>query len=90
MTSAGCRGSSTLTRRLIGGLPPERLDRLRALAADLRPLLPEAGGMQEVQRLLAERVDVMDAIIVTRELLSLCLVVGGLFDLRIEVGIVLK
>jgi hypothetical protein len=52
----------------ISGLPPERLDRLRALAADLRPLLPEAGGMQEVQRLLAERdVDVMDAIIVTRE-----------------------
>jgi hypothetical protein len=34
-------------------------------------LLSEAGGMQEIQRLLAERdVEVMDAIIITRELLG--------------------
>jgi hypothetical protein len=43
---------------------------VRALAAELRPLLSEAGGMQEIQRLLADRdVEVMDAIIITRELL---------------------
>ncbi|MDB5911076.1 MAG: hypothetical protein JWP34_5193, partial [Massilia sp.] len=55
----------------ISGLPPERLDRLRALTAELRPLLPEGSGMQEIQRLLAERdVEMMDAIIITRELLG--------------------
>jgi hypothetical protein len=55
----------------ISGLLPERLERLRTLAAELRPLLSEAGGMQDIQRLLAERdVEVMDAIIATRELLG--------------------
>lgn len=39
----------------ISGLPPERLDRLTALAAELRPLLSEAAGMEKIQRLLAER-----------------------------------
>ncbi|MGI8335244.1 hypothetical protein ACRYCC_35290 [Actinomadura scrupuli] len=55
----------------ISGLPPERLDRLTALATELRPMLSEAGGMPKIQRLLAERdLQVMDAIIVTRALLG--------------------
>ncbi|WP_328825867.1 hypothetical protein OHT77_00515 [Streptomyces sp. NBC_00252] len=45
--------------------------RLEALVDECRPLLAGDGGMAAVQRLLAERrVEVLDAVVITRELLG--------------------
>ncbi|UUU36514.1 hypothetical protein JIX56_45590 [Streptomyces sp. CA-210063] len=55
----------------IRGLHPERAGRLEALVEECRPLLADEGGMAAVQRLLSERrVEVLDAVVVTRELLG--------------------
>lgn len=55
---------------VIRGLHPERTARLEALVDECRPLLTTAGGMAVVQRLLSERrVEVLDAVVITRELL---------------------
>lgn len=55
----------------IRGWSPERTARLEALVDECRPLLAGDGGMAAVQRLLAERrVEVLDAVVITRELLG--------------------
>ncbi|MFJ9714212.1 hypothetical protein [Streptomyces sp. NPDC101234] len=55
----------------ISGLHPERTVRLEALVNECRPLLTGDGGMAAVQRLLSERrVEVLDAVLITRELLG--------------------
>ncbi|MER5748050.1 hypothetical protein ABT097_32870 [Streptomyces sp. NPDC002225] len=55
----------------ISGLSPERRARLEALVDECRPLLTGDGGMATVQRLLSERrVEVLDAVVITRELLG--------------------
>lgn len=55
----------------IRGWSPERMARLEALVDECRPLLAGDGGMAAVQRLLAERrVEVLDAVVITRELLG--------------------
>jgi hypothetical protein len=57
--------------RTIRGLHPERAARLESLVDECRPLLADDGGMAAVQRLLSERqVEVLDAVVVTRELLG--------------------
>ncbi|NBE50661.1 hypothetical protein [Streptomyces boluensis] len=49
----------------------ERVARLEPLIDACRPLLAGAGGMAAVQRLLSEReVAVLDAVVITRELLG--------------------
>ncbi|MET9105278.1 hypothetical protein [Streptomyces zhihengii] len=54
----------------IRGLSPERRARLEALVNECRPLA-ESDGMDAVQRLLSERkVEVLDAVVITRELLG--------------------
>ncbi|MEU9202873.1 hypothetical protein [Streptomyces sp. NPDC048332] len=56
---------------MIRGLHPERTARLEALVDECRPLLASAGGMDVVQRLLSELgVEVLDAVVITRELLG--------------------
>ncbi|MFE7451484.1 hypothetical protein [Streptomyces griseus] len=56
---------------VIRGLHPERTARLETLVDECRPLLTSAGGMAVVQRLLSERrVEVLDAVVITRELLG--------------------
>lgn len=56
---------------VIRGLHPERTARLEALVDECRPLLASAGGMAFVQKLLSERrVEVLDAVVITRELLG--------------------
>ncbi|MGW1658458.1 hypothetical protein [Streptomyces atratus] len=56
---------------VIRGLHPERSTRLEALVDECRPLLTSTGGMAVVQRLLSERrVEVLDAVVITRELLG--------------------
>ncbi|RPE27190.1 hypothetical protein EDD90_10888 [Streptomyces sp. Ag109_O5-1] len=53
----------------ISGLHPERTARLEALVNECRPLLTGDGGKAAVQRLLSERrVEVLDAVMITREL----------------------
>ncbi|SDY48493.1 Uridine kinase [Micromonospora pattaloongensis] len=53
------------------GLDPERAARLTALVQQCRPLLDRGEGMDAVQRLLRDRnIAIMDAILVTRELLA--------------------
>ncbi|MFC8790809.1 hypothetical protein [Streptomyces cinereoruber] len=55
----------------ISGLHPERTARLEALVNECRPLLTGDGGMAAVQQLLTERrVEVLDAVMITRELLG--------------------
>ncbi|MGW0424641.1 hypothetical protein [Streptomyces sp. NPDC003015] len=55
----------------ITGLSPERTARLEALVDECRPLLAGEGEMAAVQRLLSERrVEVLDAVVITRELLG--------------------
>ena len=55
----------------IRGWSPERTARLEALVDECRPLLAWDGGMAAVQRLLSERrVEVLDAVVITRELLG--------------------
>lgn len=55
----------------IRGLSLERAARLEALVDECRPLLAGEGGMAAVQRLLCERrVEVLDAVVITRELLG--------------------
>ncbi|MGP4112347.1 hypothetical protein ACTWP5_15725 [Streptomyces sp. 4N509B] len=55
----------------IRGLSPERTARLEALVDECRPLLAGNDGMVAVQRLLCERrVEVLDAVVITRELLG--------------------
>ncbi|MGW0511575.1 hypothetical protein ACWD1W_20240 [Streptomyces olivaceoviridis] len=55
----------------IRGLSPERTARLEALVDECRPLLAGNDGMAAVQRLLCERrVEVLDAVVITRELLG--------------------
>ncbi|MFB8106773.1 hypothetical protein ACFC3O_28805 [Streptomyces sp. NPDC056007] len=55
----------------IRGWSPERTARLEALVDECRPLLAGDGGMAAVQRLLSERrVEVLDAVVITRELLG--------------------
>jgi len=55
----------------IPGLDPQRAVRLTALVEQCRPLLDQGAGMGAVQRLLLDRgIAVMDAILVTRELLG--------------------
>ncbi|WP_424215734.1 hypothetical protein ACN20G_26600 (plasmid) [Streptomyces sp. BI20] len=55
----------------ISGLRPERTARLEALIAECRPVLAGDEGMAAVQRLLTERrVEVLDAVVITRELLG--------------------
>ncbi|MDT0386056.1 hypothetical protein [Streptomyces dubilierae] len=55
----------------IRGLHPERTARLEALVNVCRPLLTGDGGMAAVQQLLTERrVEVLDAVVITRELLG--------------------
>jgi hypothetical protein len=55
----------------IRGLSPERTARLEALVDECRPLLVGDGGMATVQRLLSQRrVEVLDAVVITRELLG--------------------
>lgn len=52
-------------------LDPERAARVSALVAEFRPLLAAGTGMPAVQHELSARgVGVMDAVIVTRELLG--------------------
>ncbi|MFE2064413.1 hypothetical protein ACFXDH_18770 [Streptomyces sp. NPDC059467] len=56
---------------VISRLHPERTARLEALVNECRPLLMGDGGMAAVQRLLGERrVEVLDAVLITRELLG--------------------
>ena len=53
------------------GLDPERAVRLTALVQQCRPLLDQGKGMDGVQRLLrARNIAIIDAILVTRELLD--------------------
>lgn len=55
----------------IGGLHPERAARLEALVEECRPLLADDDGLAAVQRLLSERrIELLDAVVVTRELLG--------------------
>lgn len=55
----------------ISGLHPERAARLEMLVNECRPLLTGDGGMAAVQRLLTERrVEVIEAVMITRELLG--------------------
>ncbi|WP_329013462.1 hypothetical protein [Streptomyces sp. NBC_00690] len=55
----------------IRGLSPERAARLEELVDKCRPLLLGDNGMAAVQRLLSERrVEVLDAVVITRELLG--------------------
>ncbi|GAA2653655.1 hypothetical protein GCM10010425_79480 [Streptomyces spororaveus] len=55
----------------ISGLHPERTARLEVLVNECRPLLEGDGGMAAVQRLLSERrVEVLDAVVITRKLLG--------------------
>ncbi|MFJ5637666.1 hypothetical protein ACIQF5_34180 [Streptomyces goshikiensis] len=55
----------------ISGLHPERTARLEVLVNECLPLLAGDGGMVAVQRLLSERrVEVLDAVVITRELLG--------------------
>jgi hypothetical protein len=55
----------------IRGWSPERTARLEALVDECRPLLAGDGGMAAVQRLLSKRrVEVLDAVVITRELLG--------------------
>ncbi|MDJ0347102.1 hypothetical protein QMK19_36935 [Streptomyces sp. H10-C2] len=55
----------------IRGLHPERTARLEALVDECQPLLASDGGMAAVRRLLsALRVEVLDAVVITRELLG--------------------
>ncbi|MEL5957143.1 hypothetical protein AADR41_20610 [Streptomyces sp. CLV115] len=55
----------------IRGLSPERTARLEALVDECWPLLAGDDGMAAVQRLLSERrVEVLDAVVITRELLG--------------------
>ncbi|MGW7334219.1 hypothetical protein ACWGIU_37605 [Streptomyces sp. NPDC054840] len=55
----------------ISGLHPERTARLEVLVNECRPMLAGDGGMAAVQRLLSERrVEVLDAVVITRELLG--------------------
>ncbi|MFF6983719.1 hypothetical protein ACFZAV_40075 [Streptomyces sp. NPDC008343] len=55
----------------IRGLSPERTARLEAFVDECRPLLAGTNGMSAVQRLLCERrVGVLDAVVITRELLG--------------------
>jgi hypothetical protein len=55
----------------IRGWSPERTARLEALVDECRPLLAGDGGMAAVQRLLSERrVEVLDAVVITCELLG--------------------
>jgi hypothetical protein len=55
----------------IRGLGPERTARREALVDECRPLLVGDGGMATVQRLLSQRrVEVLDAVVITRELLG--------------------
>ena len=55
----------------VRGLDPERAAWLTTLVQQCRPLLDQAEGMDAVQRLLRDRnVAIMDAILVTRELLG--------------------
>ncbi|MET9646223.1 hypothetical protein [Streptomyces syringium] len=55
----------------IRGLHPERTARLEALVDECWPVLAGDGAMAAVQRLLSERrVDVLDAVVITRELLG--------------------
>jgi hypothetical protein len=52
-------------------LDPARVERISALVTECGPLLGSPAGMDAVQRLLSDReVSVMDAILVTRELLG--------------------
>ncbi|WP_327714076.1 hypothetical protein OG381_00560 [Streptomyces sp. NBC_00490] len=52
-------------------LDPARLERISALVTECGPLLGTPAGMDAVQQLLSDRqVSVMDAILVTRELLG--------------------
>ncbi|MFJ2241007.1 hypothetical protein [Streptomyces sp. NPDC087859] len=52
-------------------LDPARVERISALVTECKPLLGSPAGMDAVQRLLSDRgVSVMDAILVTRELLG--------------------
>ncbi|MFF2026739.1 hypothetical protein ACFVW2_33755 [Streptomyces sp. NPDC058171] len=58
-------------RMVISGLSPERTARLDALVNECLPLLTGEGGMAAVQQLLTERrVEVLDAVVITRELLG--------------------
>lgn len=55
----------------IRGLHPERTARPEVLVNECRPLLAGDGGMAAVQQLLSERrVKVLDAVVITRELLG--------------------
>ncbi|MER7550311.1 hypothetical protein ABTX86_10035 [Streptomyces anulatus] len=55
----------------ISRLSQERSARLEVLVDECRPLLAGDGGMAAVQRLLSERrVEVLDAVVITRELLG--------------------
>ncbi|MFE3402786.1 hypothetical protein [Streptomyces anulatus] len=55
----------------ISRLSQERTARLEVLVDECRPLLTGDGGMAAVQRLLSERrVEVLDAVVITRELLG--------------------
>ncbi|WP_254394147.1 hypothetical protein [Streptomyces buecherae] len=55
----------------ISGLHPERTARLEALVNECRPLLTGDGGMAAVQQLLTvRRVEVLNAVVITRELLG--------------------
>jgi hypothetical protein len=52
-------------------LDPARVERISALVTECGPLLGSPAGMDAVQQLLSDRqVSVMDAILVTRELLG--------------------
>ena len=56
---------------VIKGLHPERAARLEALVDECRPLLGGGNGMAAVQQLLSERrVEVLGAVVITRELLG--------------------
>lgn len=58
-----------LTR--VSGMDPDRMARCSALVTECRPVLESDAGMDGVQELLSRRgVWVMDAIVVTRELLG--------------------
>ncbi|WP_256967838.1 hypothetical protein [Streptomyces sp. CS057] len=55
----------------ISRLSQERTARLEVLVDECRPLLAGDGGMTAVQRRLSERrVEVLDAVVITRELLG--------------------
>ncbi|WP_455357536.1 hypothetical protein [Streptomyces sp. SYSU K217416] len=56
---------------MIRGLHPDRSARLEALVDECRPLLGTDDGMAAVQMLLSDRrVEVLDAVVITRELLG--------------------